>query len=153
VIPREHSHIGCRSIDLADASDWRINDLCAEIESDARECFVAYRGGHRWFRALEPLRLQSPEERAPRLREGGVYMITGAFGGIGRAFARYMARTISAKLVLVGRTALPPPEEWEATLACLPGDDAVARRLRTVRKLQALGAEVMTVCADVADAE
>lgn len=152
VVPREHPHIGCRSIDLVAEPDWPIDDVLAEIVSDAPDRFVAYRGGHRWRSALEPLRLQSPGDHTPRLRERGVYMITGAFGGIGQALARHMARAVSAKLVLVARTPLPPPGEWDAAIARPPGEDVVARRLQVVRELEELGAEVMTVCADVADA-
>ena len=37
-------------------------------------------------------------------------------GGIGLAFAEHLARTVHARLVLVGRTPLPAVSEWEALL-------------------------------------
>ncbi|HKV11827.1 MAG TPA: SDR family NAD(P)-dependent oxidoreductase, partial [Thermoanaerobaculia bacterium] len=70
-----------------------------------------------------------------RLRERGVYLITGGFGGLGLEVADWLARTVSARLVLVGRTPLAE-------------DD---RRLDRIRELEALGAEVMVAAADVTD--
>ena len=48
-----------------------------------------------------------PIEASPaRLRERGVYLLTGGFGGIGQTLAQYLAETVSARLVLIGRTPL-----------------------------------------------
>ena len=38
---------------------------------------VAYRGGHRWVRTTEPVRLESPTGRGDRLKQRGTYLITG----------------------------------------------------------------------------
>ncbi|MEU0843707.1 SDR family NAD(P)-dependent oxidoreductase [Streptomyces sp. NPDC005962] len=58
--------------------------------------------------------------QAPPLRDGGVYWLTGGLGGLGRHFARYMARSGRVTVVLSGRSA--------------PGaaSDAALRELRAV---------------------
>ncbi|MGX7829583.1 SDR family NAD(P)-dependent oxidoreductase [Actinokineospora sp. 24-640] len=56
------------------------------------------------------------------LRERGVYLITGAFGGVGRALARHLARTARARLVLCGRA---PDQALAAELTGLGGEVAV----------------------------
>jgi NAD(P)-dependent dehydrogenase (short-subunit alcohol dehydrogenase family)/aryl carrier-like protein len=91
------------------------------------------------------------ESANARLRPGGVYLLTGGLGGIGLAMAGYLARTVQARLVLVGRTGLPPREEWLQILASQGEDEGVGRRIRRVLELEAQGAEVLIVQADVTD--
>ena len=87
------------------------------------------------------------------LRQGGVYLLTGGLGGVGLELAEHLARTVRARLVLTGRSALPPPEEWDEWLAGHPAGDRVSGRIHRLRRLEALGAEVMAVAADAADLE
>ncbi len=67
------------------------------------------------------------------LKEEGTYLITGGCGGLGYLFAQYLAEHYRAKLILVGRSTLDP------------------QRQDQLQQLQNLGAEVLYVCADVAD--
>jgi NAD(P)-dependent dehydrogenase (short-subunit alcohol dehydrogenase family) len=78
----------------------------------------------------------------PRLAEGGVYLLTGGLGGIGLAVAEHLALRYHAKLILAGRSGLP---------ASGTGDERASRRLRQVRRLEEMGAEVLVVAADSAD--
>jgi acyl transferase domain-containing protein/acyl carrier protein len=158
VIDREYPQMPCRSIDLEvgaddDASERTADMLLAELLATAPETVVAYRGGHRWVRSFEPIRLEAHDGPPARLRQRGVYLITGGLGGIGLALAGALARTTAARLVLVGRTALPAREGWDAWLASCPADDATAARIRAVRELEASRAEVLVAAADVADRE
>jgi len=66
----------------------------------ARE--VSWHDGQRWERAHTPW-LPSPLESPRRLRPGGFYLVTGALGGLGQAWARYLRRSLDARLLLVGR--------------------------------------------------
>ena len=54
-------------------------------------------------------------------------------------------------LVLVGRGALPPEDEWDATLRALDTDPRVRQRIDAVLQLRTLGAEVVVATADVTD--
>ncbi|MBW1597681.1 SDR family NAD(P)-dependent oxidoreductase [Streptomyces sp. JJ38] len=45
-----------------------------------------------------------PEPQGARLRTGGVYLVTGALGGLGRQLALHLARRWQARLVLSGRS-------------------------------------------------
>ncbi|MBQ4797270.1 KR domain-containing protein, partial [Pectobacterium versatile] len=40
------------------------------------------------------------------IKQGGTYLITGGFGGLGLIFARYLAQHYSARLILTGRSAM-----------------------------------------------
>jgi acyl transferase domain-containing protein/SAM-dependent methyltransferase len=121
VIPKEYPNIRCRSIDVVlpeSLNESKLVDyLLAEATFDPSPPVIAYRGHSRWEQSFEPAHLSPPPEIAPRLREGGVYLITGGLGSMGLAFANYLARTVHARLVLTSRTALPPEDEWEKWLS------------------------------------
>ncbi|MET9643189.1 SDR family NAD(P)-dependent oxidoreductase [Streptomyces syringium] len=104
-------------------------DALAELAAGAPDVDVRYEAGERRVRDIRP----TPAPDTPtRLRERGVYLITGGLGGVGLALARHLARTVRARLVLCGRTAAPSSVTAELT---------------------ALGAEVAVVAADVTRAE
>jgi amino acid adenylation domain-containing protein len=155
VIPQEYPHISCQSIDVAaplpagPAAQLLLGQLLAELAAPPADMIVAYRGRDRWLPGFEAARLAPPAGPAP-LREQGVYMITGGLGGMGLALAEHLARTVRARLVLVGRSALPPREHWPQWLADHP-DDPAGRKLRAILAIEALGATVLPLSADVAD--
>ncbi|HEU4328871.1 MAG TPA: type I polyketide synthase, partial [Roseiflexaceae bacterium] len=155
VIPQEHLSLTCRAIDLAPAGDaeglaQQAEQLLADLRGPADEPLVAYRGGRRLAQRFEPAPAPTTQARPP-LRQGGVYLITGGLGGLGLLLGEHLARTVQARLVLVGRTALPPRAEWDTWVQARGEDDPVSRRLLGVRRLEAAGAEVLALDADVAD--
>jgi len=130
------------------------NQLLAELTAQSPDSVIAYRGLHRWVQTFEPVRLNATPEGTPKLlKEGGIYLITGGLGGIGLALAEYLAQTVQAKLILVGRSALPHRDEWEKWLVTHTEQDSVSRKIRKVQELEKLGAEVLVVSADVTELE
>ena len=129
VIPQEYQNILCRSIDVTlppactRQETALVDSLIAEIRSDASEHIIAYRGTQRWTQSFEPLRL----EGNGRLREGGVYLITGGMGGVGLLLAQRLAQTVRARIVLAGR------------------------RIRKLQELEDAGAEVLYRSVDVSE--
>jgi len=158
VVPQENPRVSCRAIDTPWPEDeiersGLLDRLLAEICDERRDVGVALRGVRRLVQAWEPIRLdRTPEERLPFV-ERGVYLITGGFGGIGLTIAESLAAGYRARLVLTGRTPLPPREEWDRHLAGHPDDDARSRAIRAVRRLEDLGAEVLVARADVVSRE
>ena len=159
VIRQEYANVATRSIDLSSAepeAGWGaplIEQLTLEVTRGARDQFVALRGGQRWVQQFEALRMETPAERSPRFRDDGVYLITGGVGGIGLAFAEYMHGLVKAKLVLVGRSGLPPKEQWAGLLAEASTDAGLRNKIEKVTALEAAGAEVLVLAADVANVE
>ncbi|WP_267715823.1 type I polyketide synthase [Streptomyces sp. CoH17] len=153
-IPLEYPGVVCRLIDVdpPTAGDaGRLSALiAAELGAGGEESVVALRNGRRWLPDYEPVPLAEGRPAAP-LREGGVYLVTGGLGGIGLAMAERIARDCrAAKLVLFGRTGLPPRELWEQALADPSASDEVRRRLSGALRLTELGAEVAVVTGDIA---
>jgi acyl transferase domain-containing protein/acyl carrier protein len=157
VIPQEHAGITCRSIDVVipvsgiQSELKLIDQLVAELAVETSDTVVAYRGSHRWAQAFEAVRLEEPFNKTPGLRQKGAYLITGGLGGVGHVLAEHLARTVQARLVLVGRSTFPEKEEWEHWLATHDDQDVVTDKIRRVRVLEELGAEVLVISADVTD--
>src|SRR5690606_35774838 len=120
-------------VDIDAASPALIEELRAELEVTGFPSLVAWRQGQRWAPRLEPRPLAPGREPAVRLRERGVYLITGGLGSMGLALAGELVRAARARLVLLGRSAPTPAQQ------------------RAVADLTAAGAEVLVLRADVAD--
>jgi NAD(P)-dependent dehydrogenase (short-subunit alcohol dehydrogenase family)/acyl carrier protein len=155
VIPQEYAAVRCRIIDVVlpipgAPVDRLAEQLVAEVDEPGDTSVVAYRGPHRWVQSLEPAPLDAAPE-IPVLRRRGVYVITGGLGGLGLVIARHLAETVAARLVLIGRSIVPPPDQWASWLAAHAEDDTTAERIRALQAIEEAGAEVLTVSANVAD--
>ncbi|MEH1884827.1 beta-ketoacyl synthase N-terminal-like domain-containing protein [Nostoc sp.] len=159
VIAEEYSNIICRSIDVVipqlgvKTEPKLLEQLLCELQALNSEKVIAYRGNHRWVQTFEPIRLEKADRRISRLKEGGVYLITGGLEGIGLVIAQHLAQTVQAKLLLTGGLAFPLPEEWEQWLATHDEQDNTSLKIREIQKLKQLGAEVLVVSADVSNFE
>ncbi|MEV6971950.1 amino acid adenylation domain-containing protein [Kitasatospora sp. NPDC093806] len=112
----------------------------------ADEDEVALRGGRRLacrLRAAEGL----SRPLVPSLRADGAYLVTGAFGALGRLLCRTLVRRGARRLILVGRSALPPRERWRELDPASPAGERAA----FLRELEALGAEPIPAPLDVTD--
>jgi amino acid adenylation domain-containing protein len=167
-LPREDPRIHCCAIDvevplgarralllpsmLASAHDSLLELLVPEVA--ARDPGVyALRGKRLFARRVESLPGSSLVSGAPLAQSGGSYLVAGGFGGIGHAIARELASRGAKRLVLLGRTPLPDRSYWPDWLATHGDDEPVSARIRMVRELEAAGAEVLALSADVTHPE
>ncbi|MDX2778930.1 amino acid adenylation domain-containing protein, partial [Streptomyces caniscabiei] len=112
----------------------------------ADETEIALRPGRRLtcrLRPAEGLSLPLP----PSLRPDAAYLVTGAFGALGRLLCRTLVRRGARRLILVGRGPLPPRERWRD----LDPDGPQGERVAFLRELEALGAEPVPVTLDITD--
>ncbi|MDF5719756.1 MAG: SDR family oxidoreductase [Rhizonema sp. PD37] len=157
VIRQEYPNIACRNIDIVihKSGTWQqeklIEQLIAEFTIQPTDLVIAYRGHHRWIQTYEAVRLEKPCSGKTRLRQGGVYLITGGLGSLGLILAEYLAQTVQPKLVLISRSGLPQRDEWEKWLVTHDDQDEVSHKIKKVQTLEQLGAEVLVESADVAD--
>ena len=159
VIPRELPKIKPRSVDvpavvpsaLARLSSL-VDGVLGDLGGGKADPVLAYRGAHRWVQVFEPVRLEA-ESGTPVLRDQGVYLVTGGLGGIGLAVAEHLASRYRAKLILTGRSGLPPRDQWDGWLSSHDDSDRVSRRILKVKALEAAGAEVIVESADSSDLE
>ncbi|KOP26849.1 hypothetical protein AMR41_08275 [Hapalosiphon sp. MRB220] len=159
VIPQEYPHITCKNIDIviSESETWDerglLGCILSELAAPPSNLVVAYRETHRWVQTFEPLKLEESVKETLQLRSHGVYLITGGLGGIGLVLAEYLAKTVQARLVLIGRSAFPRKDQWETWLATHDAQDEVSRKIRKLQVIENLGAEVLIKSADVANLE
>jgi phthiocerol/phenolphthiocerol synthesis type-I polyketide synthase B len=148
VVGEEHPELWGGLVDLdpgarpAIAAGWLTQALLTHDGEDQ----IAFRQGCRYALRLTPC---GPDltSRAIRWREDAAYLITGGLGGVGLAIARAMATAGARRLILLGRTALPPREQWSGA----PLDSALGRGVAAVRALEATGVAVHTPAVDVSN--
>ncbi|MFF7636244.1 SDR family NAD(P)-dependent oxidoreductase [Kitasatospora sp. NPDC008050] len=149
VLPQEYPSLSCVQFDLRvesrQAVPGLVDQLLADLAAPPGERTLALRGRHRWaptyVTGAPPSRGESP------VRTGGVYLITGGLGKIGLLMARALADRAKVRLVLLGRTGLPPRESW----ADPQHPQAVRSTIRAVQEIEALGSEVLVTATDVSD--
>ncbi|MEP6914510.1 MAG: amino acid adenylation domain-containing protein [Acidobacteriota bacterium] len=146
--PLEYPNLSMQSIDVvldATPEPALARAVIADASRDGADAIVAYRGEYRWVQTLEPVILPPVGAHQSRLRERGVYVITGGLGGVGLEIAEYLARTIRARLVLVSRSGVEADQPASS-------DARAGRRRARIELLESLGAEVLVCRADAARA-
>ncbi|HEV3483907.1 MAG TPA: SDR family NAD(P)-dependent oxidoreductase, partial [Vicinamibacterales bacterium] len=114
-------------------SRWTTVDIEDDLAPLLQQCGgthereIAIRGGACWVPRLWRATITTVDK--PLFRDDAAYLVTGAFGAIGRQLTRWMIDSGARRLVLVGRGVGEAPEGANAiTVACDVADsDAVAR--------------------------
>jgi acyl transferase domain-containing protein/acyl carrier protein len=163
VIPLEYPKIHCAVIDIVPPRGGAVEEgklmeiLEAEAEAGASDGVTAIRGSFRCRQLFKQIPFDRAGEFSHRLREKGVYLITGGLGGIGLVLAEHLAKRIKARLILTGRSAFPDRKEWHHWLSN-PGhgkgqekENNIRAKIRKVLELEESGAEVLIMRADAAD--
>ncbi|MDX2021255.1 MAG: SDR family NAD(P)-dependent oxidoreductase [Deltaproteobacteria bacterium] len=153
VIPRELPELATRLIDLdaAFSATTAAERLAHELLNGDATSPLLLRGNTRLTQQLCATRLPPPN--LSWLSDGDLVLITGGLGGLGLAIAQHLVGLRKGlKLVLLSREGLPPSSRWQAQLASAHTSAQTKRRLAAVSALQAHGAQVMAVAADVTDA-
>jgi acyl transferase domain-containing protein len=158
VITLEYPNLICRCVDVvmpaagSESEERLAIQLCDEAAANVADPVVAYRGAYRWVQVFEPQRYAAAPP-VTRLREGGVYLLTGGLREIDLALAESLAESVRARLVLTGQMDFPQREAWGNWLTTHPQEAETGRKIQRLLALEAAGAEVMVVSASVADAE
>ena len=151
-IPQEYPKIRCRYIDINPAVEEKtsiLKNLTTEIAATIEDTEIAFRNGMKWFRTYE--KIETFAHNVPTLlKQEGTYLITGGLGNISLLFAEYLAKTINANLILVGRSDFPVREEWEYWLKHDDSTNTYAQKIRQIKRIESLGGKVriLKACVD-----
>jgi acyl transferase domain-containing protein/acyl-CoA synthetase (AMP-forming)/AMP-acid ligase II/acyl carrier protein len=155
IIPREYNNIACCMIDIllppstGKQEQELVAQLVQEFKIETREQVIAYRNHHRWVETFEPVEIGNHGDGSARIREKGVYLISGGLGEMGLLLAEYLARHAKAKLILTGKSPFPGRSDWDNWLSTHSPDEKVSKRIRKIREVEAMGAEVLVFSVDV----
>ncbi len=158
VIPKELPGVTCSTLDFelptgkrADLSEIT-GQVLEELFAVPGNRVAALRGARRYEQQFRAMALES-DVQDTHLRDKGVYLITGGFGGIGLTLAERLIRDHEARVVLMARSALPPRDDWASWVLRHGSHDATSQRIAAVKRLESLGGQVMVTVADVSNVE
>ncbi len=117
-VARESSRVSLGVLDL-DATDWRAawRDVRSELDEAGPAEHVRYRSSTRSVAVVERDAGRSASAGIGGVRPGGVYLVAGGAGGLGRVVAEHLLAVPGVKLALAGRAPRPASP--------LPGGDRV----------------------------
>ncbi|MGB3442628.1 MAG: amino acid adenylation domain-containing protein [Actinophytocola sp.] len=107
---------------------------------------IALRGDERYTSRLTQA-ADLPRPLPLRLRADGSYLVTGAFGALGRLLCRTLVLRGARRLILVGRSRLPERDWWRE----VDPDSPAGRNVRFLKELEALGAQPILAPLDITD--
>ncbi len=151
VLPQEHPGIRVSYLDVDGAPD--VADLLvAELAAGAPEPTVALRSGRRFVEIFEstPIASVAPPVQLP---ERPVCLVTGGLGHMGLILAEALADRLDARLVLVGRSAMPEPDQWAAMGESMSTPADQRERLRRLAGLRERGDDLLVLVADLDDGD
>jgi len=151
VLPQEHPGLRVTHVDV-DADPSVAGLLVSEFAAGAPEPAIAMRGGRRFVETFEPLVIRSAKT-PENLPKQPVVMITGGLGHMGLSLAEGLFQDLHARLILVGRSALPDASQWVSKSED-PATSAEQRiLLRRLGAMRAQRDEVLVLKADFNQAE
>ena len=144
-IPQELPWLDCRHIDLGAELEADTTCVLREIQVIQKQ-EVAYRNGQRFVSGLAKVDLIQEQKQDLPFQHGEMYLLSGGLGEIGVEIAKYLLQHYEARLLLVGRTPLPPRSRWEEHLK---QGDAISARIQAYLSLEQLGGEVIYEAVDI----
>jgi len=124
----ENPKITGKIVGVESLSIHKFEEIAAIIEAEqyTTDAEVRYQEGKREIRMVKELSIPetgpirpTPAAEPIRIKEGGVYLITGGAGGLGRIFAGHISQTRDTRLILTGRRELSTDDQ--ETLSEIPG--------------------------------
>ena len=110
----------------------------------AAKSILELRDGEFLAPALVPVSGQ-PVREPLRCRPDAAYLITGGMGALGLLMAAWLADRGARRLVLAGRTPLPPRRDWDSNT----NDTDVRHKIAAIRALEMRGVSVDAVALDI----
>jgi phthiocerol/phenolphthiocerol synthesis type-I polyketide synthase A len=145
VIAAEHPDLWGGLLDIE--GDGDIGDcapVLARLLRNVRGSVMLLRDGVVLAPALVPIEGQRPS--SPKgCRPDATYLVTGGMGALGLLMAHWLVDRGARRLILAGRTPLPPRSDWDSALL----DDGTQRKTAAIRALERRGAAVDIAALDV----
>lgn len=119
-----------------------------EIKFPDGEDQIAYRGNKRYVLRIK--KFTAPKMYNPiKIASNGSYIITGAFGALGKIVCKWMVDSGAKRLILLGRTEFPERILWNKQ----DKDSKLGKRIQFIKELENMGASICTANIDVSDKE
>ncbi|AKN15834.1 polyketide synthase [Mycobacterium haemophilum DSM 44634] len=148
VIAAEHPELWGGLVDLAIDDD--LGDAApalANLVQTSTKSILVLRDGVVLAPTLAPIR-SDPVRKSLQCKADAAYLITGGMGALGLLMAEWLADRGARRLVLTGRTPLPPRRDWDLD-TLLNSQAGLRQKIDAIRALEMRGVTVEAVAADV----
>lgn len=134
---------GLVDISTDDDADVVASALATVIPNPAKS-ILSLRDGEFFAPILAPI-ADEPVREPLRCQPDAAYLITGGLGALGLRTADWLADRGARRVILAGRTGLPPRRDWDATSL----DSDVRTKVAAVRALEKRGVSVEVAALDI----
>jgi len=121
--------------------------LASVLRTPAKS-ILSLRDGEFFAPALVPVS-GAPVREPLRCRPDAAYLVTGGMGALGLLMAEWLADKGARRLVLAGRSALPPRRDWDDDAL----DPQLRHRIAAIRELETRGVTVEVAVLDIGSSE
>ncbi|MFZ0905589.1 MAG: type I polyketide synthase [Mycobacterium sp.] len=125
-----------------DRAEW-LSPLSTILRTPAKS-ILALRDGEFRTQVLAPVSGE-PVREPLRCRPDAAYLVTGGMGALGLLIAGWLADRGARRLILAGRTPLPPRRDWDTGIA----DADTKHKIAAIQALESRGVSVDAVALDV----
>jgi acyl transferase domain-containing protein/acyl carrier protein/SAM-dependent methyltransferase len=151
MLQSEYAHVQSRHLDTAPhlKTAALAEQIAHEFWLNDNNCEICYRDQKRYRAYLAETSLKATKRQSTELQfaEEEVLLITGGTGGLGLLFAQHFVEHYGVKrLVLTGREALPPRDQWAALQT-----DKVKQKIYAIQALEAQGVRVQVLSLTLSD--
>ena len=117
VCSQENPNIFSCSLDIRQDTESPeiISKIIEDIQYNYSDTTIAFRNDNRWVAFYENLDLEADYQNE-HVKESKTYLITGGLGKIGKIMAAHFCDNYKAKIILIGRSAIPQEELWDTFL-------------------------------------
>jgi phthiocerol/phenolphthiocerol synthesis type-I polyketide synthase E len=152
VCSQENPNLFSCSIDI----NQEINDpeIIAKVIEDLQynytDTTIAFRNGNRWTQFYDNVNLEVKEENK-YLKTDKTYLITGGLGKVGKILSTHLSDTYNAKIILTGRSSIPPEDLWDNVLSDSGTNAKVVAAIKALKELKKTNKQVYYYTGDVSD--
>ena len=155
VIAQEHPNLKLKIFDLdsddkiSETTIYKLIDTCCNLWDDAFS-IETYRHQYKYnlyFQEIKPNKI-----KFERLKDNGVYLLTGGLGGIALTCCEAIVESVANPVfILLARKSMPPREQWEDI--SLNADNPNYDKVKKLIHLEKLGAKVSLHKVDISNLE
>lgn len=149
-LPMEYPSLEIKWIDVQQETvDW--DTVFRELSLETGEPHIYLREGRRLVPSYRRLAVDAGSQATPPLKRGGVYLLTGGLGALGRSVATYLMTHWDARIVLLSHAAIPAAEIRQRMLSVPGTSPEMRQRVRFLIDAEQQGRRLLCLTADVAD--
>jgi len=111
---------------------------------------VAYRNKKRWIEFFDQVDAEVSDKNK-YLKLNKTYLITGGLGEIGKVLTNYLSKKYQSKVILIGRSPLPPEDSWDEILQNESTNLSKSLKIKNLKKLKENNKQVYYYHTDVSN--